>query len=136
LDLVYPAAPAVGYLAAGCLKFAVNCLRERRLAFDLIGLGGMPSTHTTIVVTAAALVGLREGIGSPVFAVALTLAVIVVIDAMDLRRKIGKHAAALRRLYPDDLEVQKLRERMGHSPAEVLAGVATGAVCGAVLAAL
>lgn len=136
MDLAYPAAPLVGYLAAGCLKFAVNCARERRLAFDLIGLGGMPSTHTTIVAATATLVGLRTGFGGPAFSIALTLAVVVAIDAMDLRRKVGRHAGALRRLFPDDPECARLRERMGHSPIEVLAGTGTGAACGLLLSLL
>ncbi|HZH28444.1 MAG TPA: divergent PAP2 family protein [Azospirillaceae bacterium] len=133
MDIAYPLAPVAGYLAAGSLKFAINTLKEGRLAFGRIGLGGIPSTHTTIVWTTCWLLGLKVGFGTPWFAVALTLAVIVMIDAMDLRRKVGLHAAALKTLYPADPVVQALRERMGHSPVEVLAGVATGGVCALVL---
>jgi uncharacterized protein len=136
LDLAYPAAPILGYLAAGGLKFAVNCVRERRLALDLVGLGGLPSTHTSIVTTTATLVALREGPGGPAFAIALTLAMVVVIDALDLRRKVGLHAGTLRRLFPDDEACARLRERIGHSPVEVLAGAVTGLACGAALSAL
>lgn len=136
MDVAYPLAPVVGYLAAGCAKFAVNTAREGRLAFDRIGLGGMPSTHTTIVWTTAWLIGLREGFGSPVFAVALALAVVVMIDAMDLRRKIGRQAAALKALFPHDDAVARLRDRMGHSVPEVAAGIGLGALCALALSAL
>jgi uncharacterized protein len=133
LDPVYVAAPPLAYLIAGGLKFAVNSWRERRWAFGRIGLGGAPSTHTTIVVTTAVLIGLRAGFGQPGFAVALALAMIVMIDAMDLRRKVGRHATALKTLFPDRAEVAALRERLGHSPFEVAAGIITGIVCAAVL---
>ncbi|HYD31889.1 MAG TPA: divergent PAP2 family protein [Azospirillaceae bacterium] len=133
MDAVYPLAPVAGYLAAGSLKFLVNTLREGRPAFHRIGLGGAPSTHTTIVTTTAGLIGLRGGLDQPMFALALTLAMIVMIDAMDLRRKVGRQATVLKALFPGRDEVASLRERIGHTPAEVLAGLATGAVCAFVL---
>ena len=133
MNLVYPLAPILGYLAAGGLKFLVNTLREGSPAFGRIGLGGAVSTHTTIVWTTAWLVGLKEGFGTPVFAVALTLAVIVMIDALDLRQKIGRQARALKELFPESAEVQALRDRLGHKPQEVLAGIGLGFVCALVL---
>ncbi|MDP9348606.1 MAG: divergent PAP2 family protein [Gemmatimonadota bacterium] len=77
-------APLVGWLMAGSLKFVINSVRSRRLAWDLIGYGGMPSTHTAIVTTTAFLVGLKEGWTTPVFSIAATVAFIVVIDALSL----------------------------------------------------
>ena len=133
-SLAYVAAPILGYLAAGALKFALNSLPARRLAFDQIGLGGMPSTHTTIVASAAATIGFRDGLDHPAFAAAFALLVIVAIDATDLRRKVGAHASVLRTAFPDDPVVQRLRTRMGHSPMEILAGLALGGAIGAVLA--
>lgn len=124
MSLAYLAAPIAGYLSAGCLKFLVNSARHRRLAFDLIGLGGLPSTHTTIVGTVAALIAFREGIDHPAFGVALALLAVVAIDAMDLRRKVGRQATALKRLHPGRPEVEGLRESVGHKPVEVAAGLA------------
>ncbi len=132
-NLAYAAAPIVGYLSAGILKFMINSIRARRLAFGQIGLGGMPSTHTTIVTSAAALTAFRAGIATPVFSLAVAVMMIVIIDAMDLRRKVGQHASALRRLMPGGSKME-LRERMGHSPIEVLVGVVLGILIGAVLA--
>jgi len=132
-DLAYVAAPIIGYLGAGTLKFVINSVIARRLAFRQIGLGGMPSTHTTIVASATALTAFRAGIGTPVFSLAVAVMMIVIIDAVDLRRKIGQHARALQRLMPDGSRME-LRERVGHSPAEILAGVVLGIVIGAVLA--
>jgi uncharacterized protein len=133
LDLAYPLAPILGYLAAGSLKFAINSLSDRAAAFGRIGLGGAVSTHTTIVATTFWLIGLKEGFGTPAFSVALTLAIIVIIDAMDLRQRIGRHVAHFKRLHPDDAEIAALRERMGHKPQEVAAGLTLGLVLAGVL---
>jgi acid phosphatase family membrane protein YuiD len=121
-DLAYLATPFLAWLVAGSLKFAINCARERRLAFDLIGYGGMPSNHSAIVGSMCALIALREGLGHPAFGVAVTLAFIVLLDANSLRRQVGKHAVAINRLDRD----AGLRERMGHSRAEIAAGLVTG----------
>jgi acid phosphatase family membrane protein YuiD len=134
MDPVYALAPVVGYVAAGSAKFLVNSLREGGPAFHRIGLGGMPSTHTTIVWTTAWLIGMRDGFGTPAFGVALTLAMVVMIDAMDLRRKVGRQAAALKALFPHDDRVARLRDRMGHSVAEVVAGIGLGALAASGLA--
>lgn len=129
----YAAAAPFAWVVAGSLKFLLNSWRSRRPAYAAIGLGGMPSTHTTIVVTMLVLTGLREGIASACFGVAATLALIVVIDAMDLRRRIGLQAAQLQRLFPEDEECRRLRVRTGHSPAEVLGGIAVGTACAVLL---
>jgi acid phosphatase family membrane protein YuiD len=125
----YAAAPLLAWVVAGALKFVINSWQARAAAYDRIGLGGMPSTHTAIVVTILVLIGLRDGIGTAVFGIAATLALIVVIDAMDLRRKIGLQAAHLQRLFPEDEGCRGLRVRTGHSPAEIIAGMVVGAAC-------
>lgn len=127
MDLAYALTPMLAWLVAGGLKFAINCVRVRRLAFDLIGYGGLPSNHSAIVTSTAALVALREGVGHPAFGVAVTLAFIVVLDANGLRRQVGKQAAALNSLAGDRV----LRERMGHSRFEILAGIVVGIAVGA-----
>lgn len=126
MDLAYALAPAGGYLVAGSLKFLVNSVIDRRPATARIGLGGAVSTHTSIVASTAWLIALREGIDSPVFGVALTLGVIVIIDALDLRQKIGRIAGALKLIHADRAEVAALRDRLGHRPHEVIAGIVVG----------
>lgn len=127
MDLAYALTPMLAWPVAGGLKFAINCVQARRLAFDLIGYGGLPSNHSAIVTSMATLVALREGVGHPAFGVAVTLAFIVVLDANGLRRQVGKQAAALNALGGDRV----LRERMGHSRLEILAGIAVGAAVAA-----
>ncbi len=120
---LYILTPFSAWVIAGGVKFLINSIKSKQLAFHQIGYGGMPSSHSAIVCSVAAMTAFREGVESSVFVVALTLAFIVMMDAMDLRRKIGQHAERLNLLSPD---FPKLRERVGHTPVEVLAGVLTG----------
>ena len=123
---IYLITPFAAWLVAGCLKFAINSLRAGRPAFGLIGYGGLPSNHSAIVSSTAALIALREGMAHPAFGVAVTLAFIVMLDANSLRRQIGRHAEAINRLHPD--AAPPLRERMGHTRTEIAAGILTGCV--------
>ncbi|MBD3670833.1 MAG: divergent PAP2 family protein [Gammaproteobacteria bacterium] len=126
MDIAYLITPFLAWLVAGSMKFVINSFRAGRPAFGLIGYGGLPSNHSTIVTSMAALIALREGIASPAFGIALTLAFIVMLDANSLRRQVGKHAAALNDLRQGREGIEALRERMGHSRIEILAGIVVG----------
>lgn len=125
----YLVTPFVAWLLAGSIKFVINSLITKKAATDLIGYGGLPSNHTTIVCSMATLIGLREGLDNPAFGVAVTLAFIVMLDAASLRTQVGKHASALNQLSRhDNLSAPRLRERMGHTPLEIAVGVVVGAL--------
>lgn len=128
MDLAYLLTPFLAWLVAGSLKFAVNSLRAGKLAFGLIGYGGFPSNHSAIVASTAALIALREGLGHPAFGVAVTLAFVVTMDANSLRRQVGRHAEAINRLNANATNPTPLRERMGHTRAEILGGLVVGAL--------
>ncbi len=132
----YVIAPFVGWIVAGSLKFLINSLASGKLAFDKVGLGRLPSTHTTVVCTTAAVVGFADGFATPVFGIALTLALVVIIDALDLRRHLESHAVAINRVGKQRVDWTILRERLGHRPHEVLAGIALGALLGWALESL
>ncbi|WGV98322.1 divergent PAP2 family protein [Vibrio sp. YMD68] len=125
MDLSYLITPFFAWLVAGCAKFAINTIRAKRLTFDLIGYGGMPSNHSSIVSSAAAIIAFNEGLQEPALVVALALAFIVILDASSLRQQVGKHAKAINVLNKDKVE-KPLRERMGHTRLEILAGIVTG----------
>lgn len=125
----YLLTPFVAWLVAGCLKFLVNSFKAKKLAFGLIGYGGFPSNHSAIVSSMAALIAFKEGLTQPAFGVAVTVAFIVILDANSLRRNVGKHAAAINQLNQAQPELPKLRERMGHTPLEILAGIVVGIYC-------
>ncbi|MBT8515410.1 divergent PAP2 family protein [Polynucleobacter paneuropaeus] len=130
-EFVYLATPFLAWLVAGCLKFLINCIRAKRLAFDLIGYGGLPSNHSAIVSSISALIAFRGGMNTPAFGVAIALAFIVILDASSLRRQVGKHAAALNQLNKNSGQQDFiLRERMGHTRFEILAGIFVGILIG------
>lgn len=95
----------------------------------LVSVGGMPSSHTTLVVSATLATGLIVGFDSPLFAVALAFAMVVVADAAGVRREAGFHAEALNSIMRELMQGEtlaaekELREVLGHTPAEVLGGI-------------
>ncbi|HHT00762.1 MAG TPA: divergent PAP2 family protein [Thiomicrospira sp.] len=125
MDYIYLITPFVAWLVAGITKFLVNSIKAKQLAFGLIGYGGLPSNHSAIVSSMVFLIGLKDGITHPAFGVAVTLAFIVLLDANSLRQQVGKHAKAINLLQTDSTS-KPLRERMGHTRIEILAGVAVG----------
>ncbi len=128
MDLSYLITPLFAWLMAGFIKFSINSISTKRLAFDLIGYGGMPSNHSSIVTSVVAIITIKEGLQSPAFSAALALAFIVILDANSLRQKISAHAKILNKLNKlnkNNSDIQ-LRERVGHTKLEILAGVFTG----------
>lgn len=126
MDYQYALTPFLAWLTAGILKFVINSIKAKQLAFGLIGYGGLPSNHSAIVSSTAALIALKAGISHPAFGVAITLAFIVIMDANSLRKQVGNHAVAINKLAIGTGEYKKLRERVGHSRLEIFAGIAVG----------
>jgi len=99
----------------------------------LVSNGGMPSSHSAFASAAATVVGLVVGINSPIFALALTVAMITVWDAFTTRHQIGYQGLIINKLIkelPDKEEYKYplLNERTGHSLGEVLVGIIFGIV--------
>lgn len=130
MDFAYLVTPFLTWIVVGPIKFLINSARKRRWAFDLVGNGGFPSNHSSVVVSMATLIALREGIGHPAFGVAVTLAFIVMIDANSLRQHVGRQAAAINRLAVGKDPLPALRERMGHTLVEIAGGIVTGTLVG------
>ena len=133
MSISYAVAPFVGWLVSGTIKSISASIRARRFQTDYLGYGGLPSTHATIVCTTATLIGFREGVSTPDFAVAVTFAILVMMDAVSLRRWVGEQATALNLLRGGDPGLQRLREQVGHKPLEIVAGIVLGIACGYVL---
>lgn len=99
----------------------------------LTSTGGMPSSHSALVVALMLSIGMYEGFGTPLFAMAVTLALVVMHDAFGIRRAAGKQAEAINFLF-SKLEAQgikfdrKLKELLGHTPLEVTAGAILGII--------
>jgi uncharacterized protein len=124
MDITYLVTPFLTWLVVGPIKFLINSARSGRWAFHLVGNGGFPSNHSSVVTSMATLIALREGVNHPAFGVAVTLAFIVMIDANSLRQHVGRQAAAINRLAGSG--GAGLRERMGHTLVEIGGGMCTG----------
>ena len=96
----------------------------------LIETGGMPSSHSALVTGTAAGVGLQLGFNDPVFALASTIAFIVMYDASGIRRSAGLTAAKVNQILKDDSDKvsseNTLKESLGHTKIEVLVGSLLG----------
>ncbi len=134
LSISYAAAPFVGWLAADAAKSIIKSVKAGRVQIELLSYGGLPSSHATVVCTTAALIGARAGTNTPEFALAITIAVLFIVDAINLRQWVGEHAKALNVLRAGQTELLPLRERVGHKPIEILAGILLGVGCGIFLA--
>lgn len=126
---------SVSWLVAGILKVFIELIILKKLDIKRIfGAGGMPSSHTATVVSLAIANGFYEGISSSLFAISVILAIIVVHDAMGVRRETGIQAKVLNKMVFDtnifdDINLEKrLKEYIGHSPSQVLMGAIVGII--------
>ncbi|MBL8058396.1 MAG: divergent PAP2 family protein [Anaerolineales bacterium] len=99
----------------------------------LLSAGGMPSSHSALVVGTTIGIGLQEGFNTPIFAIAWVLSMVVIYDATGVRRQAGDHARILNLMIDElftghPLAEKELKERLGHTPREVLGGVVLGIV--------
>lgn len=101
----------------------------------IMGAGGMPSSHSAVVTSLATMIGKNYGINSPIFALSLIFAFVVMYDATGVRRAAGKQAKLLNKLIETPglttLQVsEKLVEVLGHTPLQVFVGAFIGIVVG------
>lgn len=129
------------WLVAQILKTIINFVLMGKLNVERMwGAGGMPSAHSATVCSLVIAAARFEGVHSTIFALSAILAVIVMYDAMGVRRETGEQAKILNRLLTDWLDEEskrtpilgdkKLKEMVGHTPFEVLGGAIVGIVVG------
>lgn len=117
-------------------KVICDLVTTKKINFKrIMGAGGMPSSHSAIVTTLATLIGKYEGVDTPIFALSLIMAFIVMYDACGVRRAAGKQAALLNKIIetPGLTGVQvseRLVEVLGHTPVQVFIGALIGVVVG------
>jgi len=123
---------ALACVSAQALKVLIEYGRTKKIDKVLLfSTGGMPSSHSALVVALAASIGTIEGLYSPLFAIAIVSALVVMYDAAGVRRAAGKQAEVIN-LLMERLESigitpdRKLKELLGHSPIEVVAGAIWG----------
>lgn len=127
----YITIPFVSWVTAQTLKFIIDLLVNKQIDWRrLLGSGGMPSSHSSFVVSLTTIVGIGQGFDSALFGVTLAFSLIVMYDAAGVRRATGKQARILNRMFhhtKGELHLEEeLKELIGHTPVEVIAGGVLG----------
>jgi len=123
---------SLAWFLAQISKLLIVLLRERQLQLSyLTSAGGMPSSHSAVVVALATRVGMDQGIGSPLFAIAFIFAGVVLYDAAGIRRAVSVQARILNRMLEEVIELKRFNEKrllelLGHTPFEVFIGSLLG----------
>lgn len=123
----------LGWFVAQALKFVLYGALEHKLDYRrFFGSGGMPSSHSAMVVSLAMMVGFLRGFGTVEFAICAVVGMIVMYDAAGVRRATGNQAAVINQILRDVLingkpiSDEELKELIGHTPLEVLGGAIVG----------
>lgn len=126
-------AALMGWFLAQAFKIPINYLVEKKWDWTRFhGSGGMPSSHTSMVVSASIMLGALNGFDSPLFAAALVFSSVVMYDATGVRRETGRQAEVINQILQDVLingrpiSDVELKELVGHKPIEVAAGAILG----------
>lgn len=130
--------PFLTWFAIQLFKVIWDLVTTKKFNFKrILGAGGMPSSHSAVVCSLATLIGRSNGFESPLFALSVIFAFIVMYDAAGVRRAAGKQAQLLNKLVetPGLSGVQvseKLVEVLGHTPFQVLVGAIIGIIVGTI----
>jgi acid phosphatase family membrane protein YuiD len=131
----------VGWFVAQVLKTIINFILLGKLQLERMwGDGGMPSAHSATVCAMVIAAARSEGVSSAIFAVASVVAIITMHDAMGVRHETGEQAKVLNQMIDQWIEVSEknapflqnmhLKEMVGHTPLQVVAGMVVGIVVG------
>ena len=120
-------------------KLLYDIVKEKKFNFKrIMQAGGMPSSHSAVVVVLTTMIAKAEGLTSPVFGVSLIFSFIVMYDAAGVRRAAGKQAKLLNKIVEtpglSGVEVsERLVEVLGHTPVQVIVGALIGLVVGLII---
>lgn len=131
--------PMMLWILIQSFKVIYELYKTKKFNFRrILGAGGMPSSHSAVVVSIATLIGENFGVNSAIFALSLIVALVVMYDACGVRRAAGKQAKLLNEIVNtpglSSVQVQeKLQEALGHTPVQVFVGALIGLIAGIVL---
>ena len=136
MEYKYIIIPILVWFFIQLFKLIFDLIVTKKFNFKrILQAGGMPSSHSAVVVSLTTMIGKDLGINSPIFAVSVIFALVVMYDAAGVRRAAGKQAKLLNKIVETPgltgVQVQeKLVEVLGHSPKEVLVGALIGIIVG------
>ena len=122
------------WFIAQFLKGIFYFIKEKRINFRrFVGAGGMPSSHSALVASLATAIGLAQGWDSPIAALAIVFALITMYDAAGVRLAASRQAVTLNKIVDElfeegEFHQERLKEFLGHTPVEVIAGATLGIV--------
>ncbi|MFR0823220.1 MAG: divergent PAP2 family protein [Clostridia bacterium] len=131
--------PFAAWFGIQLFKLIWDLVETRKFNFKrILGAGGMPSSHSAVVTSLATMIGRQYGVASPIFAMAVIFAIVVMYDAAGVRRAAGKQAELLNKIVetPGLTGVQvseKLVEVLGHTPTQVFVGALIGVIIGLIV---
>lgn len=120
-------------------KLLYDIVKEKKFNFKrIMQAGGMPSSHSAVVVVLTTMIAKAEGLTSPLFGVSLIFSFVVMYDAAGVRRAAGKQAKLLNKIVEtpglSGVEVsERLVEVLGHTPVQVIVGALIGLVVGLII---
>lgn len=128
--------PLIVWFCIQTFKVICDLIKTKKFNFKrIMGAGGMPSSHSAVVTSLATLIGKYEGLDTPIFAMSVIFAMVVMYDAAGVRRAAGKQASLLNKIVEtpglSGVQVQeRLVEVLGHTPLQVIVGAIVGIVVG------
>ena len=135
----YLLTPFLIWFCIQTFKVFYDLVKTKKFNFKrIMGAGGMPSSHSAVVTSLATMVGKSQGIETPIFAVSVVFAFVVMYDAAGIRRAAGKQAKLLNKIIetPGLSGVQvseRLVEVLGHTPTQVVVGAIIGIIVGLII---
>ena len=135
----YIIVPFLVWFGIQLFKFLYDIVKEKKFNFKrLMQAGGMPSSHSAVVVALTTMIAKAEGLTSPLFGVSLIFSFVVMYDAAGVRRAAGKQAKLLNKIVEtpglSGVEVsERLVEVLGHTPVQVFVGAFIGLIVGIII---
>lgn len=131
-------APFIALIVAQFIKVIIDSFNGQFSWRNFNNYGGLPSSHSAMVVALCTQTGLSAGFDSLSFAITLAFAFLIIRDAVGIRQQISLHGKILNLLIKDlpDYKETKypfLQERLGHTYGQALAGIILGIIIGIVL---
>lgn len=137
---IYLIAPIFAFTLAQGLKVILRAFKRKISWRDIFAYSDMPSGHTSVVIAITTIIALKQGIASPLFAISLVFAMIVIVDAIGLRNYLGLHGKTINVLVKDldeddflDNDYPTQLEKIGHTPIQVVVGAIIGSLTSLVL---
>lgn len=125
-------AAVAAWVVGQSLKIPLEYILNKRWNWGIMfSSGGLPSSHSALVTAVALSIGFQDGFDTPIFALAVAIAMIIIYDAAGVRRQAGFHAERINEIMKNFIESRRfpeedLKEMLGHTPFEVITGVILG----------